>query len=91
MTQRQLVRAVTGATGESVRTIRSLGFGVLVSRPAQAAEDMDLVLDCAFCGRRVPYPGSGDALAECLRCDVYFDVRPGEVYLAGLDPARAAS
>jgi hypothetical protein len=91
MTQRQLVRAVAGATGESVRTIRSLGFGVLASRPARAAEDLDLVLDCPFCGRRVPYPGDGDALAECLRCDVYFDVRPGEVYLAGPDPALAAS
>jgi hypothetical protein len=76
MTQRPLVRAVAGATGESVRTIQSIGFGVL---------------DCLCCGRRVPYPGGGDALAECLRCNVYFDVRPGEVYLAGPDPARAAS
>ena len=92
MTHRQLVQAVAGATGESVRTIRDRGFGVLPSRPTIVPEDLGLALDCPFCGQRVPYPGAGvGVMAECLRCDVYFECLPEDVYTAGPEPARAAS
>jgi hypothetical protein len=49
------------------------------------------VVDRPFCGRRVWYPAGVGTPAECLRCDVYFDILPEEVYLARPDPARAAS
>ncbi len=98
MTQTQLDRAVAGATGESVTTIHRLGFRLVPHRPEHAdPEDIRLVLDCPFCGRRVPYPGhdrsGAPALAECLRCDVYFDVHPDDVYTMvreATDPAQPA-
>ncbi len=86
MTQTQLDRAVARSTGESVRTVRHLGFGIQrpVPSPARPADDVCLVLDCPFCGRPVPYPGrAGDGsetLAECLTCDVYFDCGSDDVY-----------
>ena len=87
MTRHQLEHAVAGATGESLRTIRGLGFAVLAFEPEEPESDGDsLVLDCPFCGHPVPYLGHvGDgsaAMAECDSCDVYFDPLPDEVYLA---------
>lgn len=86
MTQVQLHRAVAVLTGESVTTIHRLGFGLLSNcRDEPKSEDIRLVLDCPFCGRQVDYPGqtrSGQALAECLHCDVYFDFEVGDVYAA---------
>jgi hypothetical protein len=95
MTRSQLERAVAAATGESVRTIHRLGFGL---QPAGAGDpspdDLRLVVDCPFCGRPVPYPGhAGDgspALAECARDDVYFDFDAAEVYAAGPADGDAA-
>ena len=88
MTQLQLDCAVARATGESPRHVRRLGFGLLASRLGDPEpEDLRLVLDCPFCGGAVPYPGAAGhgspALAECPRCDVYFDFDPAEVYAAG--------
>ena len=83
MTKLALDRAVAAATGETTSTIRRLGFG-----PAAPPEpdDVALVLDCPFCGRPVAYPGRGrggaPAMAECGRCDVYFDFADDEVYVA---------
>ena len=100
MTRAQLHRTVADRTGESPRTIRSLGFHLQHGPPGDLEpEDLRLVIDCPFCGRAVPYPGrvrdGSPALAECLapRCDVYFDFDPGEVYAAqivgvGMIPAR---
>ena len=88
MTQAQLERAVASATGESVHTVRQLGFGFQNSgaSPVPRTDDLSLVLDCPFCGRPVPYPGrAGDgapAMAECDRDDVYFGFDPGDVYVA---------
>jgi hypothetical protein len=91
MTQAQLDGAIAGATGESLRTIHHLGFSVLGNEPHDLeTDDPVLVLDCPFCGHAVPYPGRGRdglaALAECLRCDVYFDAEEAEVYAT--DPIR---
>jgi hypothetical protein len=83
VTRHQLEAAVAGATGESLRTVRSLGFGLLPPRD-EAPRDLALAVDCPFCGHPAAYPGlvSGgeSALAECARCDVYFDFGPADVY-----------
>ena len=94
MTRQQLDRAVARATGETVRTVRALGFSALRRRPgAAAAGDPRLVLDCPTCLRPVPYPGvTGDgaaALAECPACDAYFPAAPAAVYVAGPRGARS--
>jgi hypothetical protein len=82
MTQAQLDRAVALATGEPLRLIRGLGFGPAPRRPTRpCAEDLALCVECPFCGRRLPYPGV-TALGECDRCEVYFDVAPGDVFAA---------
>lgn len=77
MTQRQLDRAVAAATGESLATIHRLGF---VAPADLEPEDLPLAVDCPFCRRPVTYPGlaggGAAALAECDRCDVYFDFCP---------------
>ena len=87
MTQAQLVCAVARRTGESIHTVRHLGFGPLAQRPRDLEpEDLRLVLDCPFCGAAVPYPGrardGSSALAECDHCDVAFDFADDEVYVA---------
>jgi hypothetical protein len=87
LTQAQLDCAVASATGESLDTIRGLGFSTLADdRAGLESEDLCLVLDCPFCGRPIPYPGlvrdGSPALAECDRCDIYFETEPGDVYAA---------
>src|SRR5690349_14118543 len=58
MTQAQLEAAVADATGESLRTVHRLGFGLLAGPgDGRGPEDLELVLDCPFCRRPVPYPG----------------------------------
>ncbi len=91
MTQSQLDQAVATTTGESLSTIRHLGFGPLTEEADDLEpENLCLVLDCPFCRQPVAYPGttrSGEsAIAECDRCDVYFDFQPGEVYTAAVPP-----
>jgi hypothetical protein len=85
MTRTQLNHQVARITGESIENITALGFSLL--RPggeSMEPEDIRLVLPCPFCGRPVPYPGSAAAgsepMAECERCDVYFDFQPHEVH-----------
>jgi transcription elongation factor Elf1 len=82
MTQSQLDHAIAHYTGESLETIRCRGFR---TRPVELEpEDLVLALDCPFCGRTVvldtapgvPLP----AVAECDRCDVYFEYRADELY-----------
>ena len=91
LTQAQLDCAVASATGESLRMIHHLGFSVVGSGPADLeTEDPVLVLDCPFCGRAVPYPGrcrdGSVGMAECDRCDIYFDCDETEVYTAQASP-----
>jgi hypothetical protein len=84
MTQAQLDRAVAATTGESIVTVKNLGFSLLSPRHNAAEPDVRLALDCPFCDRPVPYPGRTrdgvPPMAECARCDVYFDFQPDEVY-----------
>ena len=85
MTKTALDRAVAAATGEPLSTIRRLGFGPDAEPPGDPG-DLALALDCPFCGRALAYPGRGKggaaAMAECARCDVYFDFADDEVYVA---------
>ena len=87
MTQSQLEIAVAAVTGESVRTVHQLGFGLSARRGGDLEpEDLRLVVDCPFCRHPVPSPiRAGDGaltLAECARCDVYFDTSADEIYVA---------
>ena len=94
MTKLALDRAVAAATGETTSTIRRLGFGPAAPPPADPG-DLALVLDCPFCGRPVAYPGRGKggapAMAECGRCDVYFDFADREVYVAAREADELAA
>jgi hypothetical protein len=90
LTQSQLESAVAAVTGESVRTVHQLGFGISDRRSGDLEpEDLRLVVDCPFCRHPVPSPpwaGDGSlTLAECVDCDVYFDTSTDEIYAA---PAR---
>jgi hypothetical protein len=85
MTRTQLNHQVARITGEPIDYITALGFRLL--RPdgeSMEPEDIRLVLECPFCGRPVPYPGStaagSEPIAECERCDVYFGFDSFEVY-----------
>jgi hypothetical protein len=94
MTRSQLDGAVAQATGESLFTVRRLGFSLMNGEPAPLdPEDLCLVIDCPFCGRAVPHPGpardGSPTLAECFTCDVYFDYAPDEIH-AGQRASSAA-
>jgi hypothetical protein len=92
MTRTQLNHQVARITGEPIDYITTLGFGLL--RPdgeSMEPEDIRLVLECPFCGRPMPYPGSAAAgsepMAECERCDVYFGFDTFEVYATAAQKA----
>jgi hypothetical protein len=94
VTRPLLERAVADALGEPLATVRRLGFGLTTLVRPHEPDDLRLVLDCPFCGHAVPYPGrSRDgslAMAECLRCDVYFDFTEVEVYATSESSEQAA-
>jgi hypothetical protein len=90
MTQTQVEHQIARTTGESLATICRMGFSAMSQQPDELEpEDVQLVLDCPFCGSPVPYPGlAGDgseAMAECVCCDVYFEFDPEEVYAVPAD------
>jgi hypothetical protein len=86
MTQLQLERAVAGTTGESLRTVRGLGFGLLADEPGDpGVAELVLVVDCPFCRHPIALatgPGDEAGLVGCDHCDVEFDFGPGEIYVA---------
>ena len=87
MTQAQLDRAIAATTGEPIATVQNLGFSLLSPRrDTSEPGDLYLALDCPFCDRPVPYPGctrdGALPMAECARCDVYFDFQSDEVYVS---------
>jgi hypothetical protein len=96
MTQAQLDSAVADATGESLPTVRHLGFSVLAGDGGDLEpEDLRLVIDCPFCRRPVAYPGhtrgGAPPLGECETCDVDFDFGVEEVYAAKASGRRLLS
>jgi hypothetical protein len=74
--------------GESLRTVRHLGFTIQAGPPDLEPEDLHLAVDCPFCRRPCDLPAGASALAECDACDVEFDFDPDDVYAAA---ARAES
>ena len=92
MTQHQLERAVARSTGESLGTVRRLGFGPTACSGLEP-EDLALAVDCPFCGRACGLAsdaGGLPAMAECDPCDLYFDFRADEVYAAPSAATMAA-
>jgi hypothetical protein len=93
MTQTELDCAVALATRESLHTVRALGFGLVTRDPDDLEpEDLRLVVDCPFCRLPVPFGGrtrdGSLPLGECEPCDVYFDVKPDEIYAASAGADR---
>jgi len=87
MTRTQLNHSIAARTGEPLSVIRRLGFRLLVEPHEEpVTEEIRLVVHCPFCSGQVPYPGrSGDgsnAVAECDRCDVYFEFADRDVFPA---------
>lgn len=84
MTQSQLDTAVAHATGEPLDVVRGLGFSLASpTRDDLEPEDLILAVTCPFCRDAVAYPGPGRdgvlPLAECLACDVYFEIQADEI------------
>ena len=88
MTQSQLDRSVARTTGESLRTVRSLGFHIQAGPSLDPEpEDLYLAVACPRCGVSRPLPcdrRGPAAMGECVPCDLLFDYRPGEVRVAGM-------
>jgi len=87
MTQMQLEYAVAVATGESVRTVHALGFGLAAAPPGDLEpEDLGLFAACPRCQAAAPLPArrNPDRLdfAACPRCALAFDYRDDEVFAA---------
>jgi hypothetical protein len=89
MTQSELEKAVSRATGESRRTIRSFGFSLLDEQPALANDPL-LVLDCPGCGLPLDAADSSfdDFNIECQRCDAVYPFAADELYV--VDGSQAA-
>ena len=87
MTQVQLEDAVADALGESFDTVHRLGFNIVPKHAADLEpEDLTLCVECPFCRKPLPFPGAVQGgslpLGECLKCDVYFDIEPADVFAA---------
>ena len=87
MTQAQLNRSVARHTGESLCTVRSLGFHLQSGHPLDPEpEELHLAVECPHCGRRCPLPFRGDGppvMGACVPCDLLFDYGPSDVRVAG--------
>ena len=90
MTQSMLDHAVARATGETLVTVRSVGF-LLDETETGENEPQYLWLDCPFCGKPILLTNAGaqelPEEAECAHCDTVFDNRRDRdyVYEATLD------
>ena len=86
MTQAQLDRSVARRTGESLRTVRNLGFQLQAGpAPDPRPEDSHLAVACPRCGAPRPLPcdrRGPAAMGECVPCDLLFDYRPSDVRVA---------
>ncbi len=85
MAQIQLTCQIARITGEPLCTINKLGLRVIPDQPdSLEPEDVELALNCPFCGLPVPFPGlasdGSETLAECDQCDIYFGFDVDEVY-----------
>lgn len=79
-----LNRAVARSTGDSLRTVRRLGFGPPI---ALDPDDVALVVDCPFCGKACSVPTTfcgKTPMGECDPCDIDFDFDPAEIYVTNV-------
>ena len=82
MTQNELNRAVARATGESLGTIRDLGF-TLVTQETKPATEPTLAVDCPGCGARLDVHSSPSRNhIECPRCDAVYPYSNDEIYVS---------
>ena len=87
MTQSELCRAVSNATGETRGTIRARGFSLVELDADVTEQPQDLSLECPGCGAEVSLAGRYDQLpelAECMRCDAAFPFATSELQLPAL-------
>jgi hypothetical protein len=93
LTQIQLTCQIATITGEPLSACNRLGFSVIPEQPdGLEPEDVELVLNCPFCGHQVLYPArardGSETLAECDAREVYFGFDPDEVYTIGADQSN---
>jgi hypothetical protein len=84
MVRSELERAVSRATGESRRTIRTYGFS-LISEEPESCDDPLLVLDCPGCGAPLDAANVSTGVlkfVECPRCDAVYPIALDEIYVA---------
>jgi hypothetical protein len=84
MTRSEIERAVSRATGEDRRTIRSYGFSLLSEEP-DASDNPLLVLDCPGCGKHLDATKTSTGVfkfVECSRCDAVYPFTTDELYVA---------
>jgi len=93
MTRSQIERAVSRATGETRRTIRSYGFSLL-NEETDLANDPLLVLDCPGCGAHLDAAKASTGVfkfIDCPRCDAVYPFAVDELYVIdGSNGALAA-
>ena len=85
MTRSEIERAVSRATGETRRTIRSYGFSLLNEEAVEAPSDPLLVLDCPGCGAPLDAANASTGLLkfiECPRCDAVYPFTVDEIYVS---------
>jgi hypothetical protein len=81
MTRSELERAVSRATGDSRRTVRSYGFSLLPEEPEPSSDPL-LLLDCPGCGTQLEAASdpTGEFI-ECHRCDAVYPFAVDELYV----------
>jgi hypothetical protein len=82
MTQSQLNLAVASRTGESLATVRSIGFSTLKALRARLEpDDIALRLECPFCRAPIDLARARSSLAACDACDTEFEYDEREVFV----------
>ena len=90
MTRRRLHEQVATATGESIDTVRRIGFQLLTGSVERNDEESDwLWIECSGCKRNLLLSSTGfddlPEFADCERCDAVFDYQFDELFSAHPD------
>jgi len=93
MSRHRLHAQIARATGESLRTVRTLGFSLLTLAVPIADPPARLCLACPGCGSDVPLSDDDGELpewAECAQCDIAYPYDDEEVFLPDAELAECA-